>query len=199
MIVNYIILVKVNDWETWMFCWKSVMYIWKTATGKIYPVADLVLNSSERTDIIQLRSQHLALFSDVPTCTNVLEHDIDVGQATPIKQHPYRVNLVKCQLLHTEVQYTLDQGIAEPSSSPWSSPCLLVEKHDGSLRFCTDFRKVNAVTKPDSSSLPRLEDCIDQVGSASFVTKLDLLKGYWQVPLSQWDLCLCDSRSLLPL
>ncbi len=79
----------------------------------------------------------------------------------------------------------LKHGIAEPSSSPWSSPCLLVEKHDGTLRFCTDFRKVNSVTKPDSYPLPRLDDCIDQVGSASFVTKLDLLKGYWQVPLSQ--------------
>lgn len=93
------------------------------------------LNPSERTDIIQLICQHLALFSDVPTCTNVLEHDIDVGQATPIKQHPYRVNPVKCQLLHKEVQYMLEHGIAEPSSSAWSSPCLLVEKHDGSLRF----------------------------------------------------------------
>ncbi len=68
----------------------------------------------------------------------------------------------------------LEHGIAEPSSSPWSSPCLLVEKHDGCLRFCTDFRKVNAVTKPDSYPLPRLDDCIDQVCSASFVTKLDL-------------------------
>ncbi len=51
-------------------------------------------------------------------------------------------------------------------------------------RFCTDFRKVNAVTKPDSFPLPRMEDCVDRVGSARFVTKLDLLKGYWQVPLT---------------
>ncbi len=65
------------------------------------------VNPSECTDIIQLISQHLALFSDVPTCTNVLEHDIDVGQATPIK-HPYRVNPVKRQLLHKEVQYMLN-------------------------------------------------------------------------------------------
>ena len=50
--------------------------------------------------------------------------------------------------------------------------------------FCTDFRKVNAVTKPDCYSLPHIDDCIDRVGSASFVTKLDLLKGYWQVPLT---------------
>lgn len=52
-------------------------------------------------------------------------------------------------------------------------------------RFCTDIHKVNGVLKPDCPSFPRMEDCIDQVGSAEFVSKFDLLKGYWQVPLSE--------------
>lgn len=46
-------------------------------------------------------------------------------------------------------------------------------------------RKVNSVTKSDSFPLPRMDDCIDLVGSAKFVSKFDLLKGYWQVPLSE--------------
>ncbi|KAM8771398.1 retrovirus-related Pol polyprotein from transposon 297 [Acanthopagrus schlegelii] len=79
----------------------------------------------------------------------------------------------------------LDNGIAQPSSSSWASPCLLVPKSDNTPRFCSDFRKVNHVTKPDSFPLPRMEDCIDQVGSAKYVSKFDLLKGYWQVPLSE--------------
>lgn len=79
----------------------------------------------------------------------------------------------------------LQHGITEPSASSWSSPCLLTEKSDHTPRFCTDLRKVNSVTKPDCYPLPRLDDCIDRVGSAVFVTKLDLLKGYWQVPLTQ--------------
>ena len=83
-----------------------------------------------------------------------------------------------------EVEYLLCNGLAKPSCSPWSSPCLLVPKSDGTLRFCTDFRKVNAVTVPDSYPLPRMEDCIDSLGSATHVSKLDLLKGYWQVPLT---------------
>lgn len=91
---------------------------------------------------------------------------------------------MKRQILHKEVNYMPEHDIAEPSSSPWSSPYLLTDKSDGTPRFCTDFRKVNAVTKPDSFPLPRLDDCVDQVGSASFITKLDLLKGYWQVPLT---------------
>lgn len=96
----------------------------------------------------------------------MLEHDINVGNALPIKQHAYRVNMTKGKVMKTEARYFLDNGLAKPRCSPWSSPCL-----------------VNAV--PDSFPLPGIEDCIDNIGSAAYVSKLDLLKGYWQVPLTQ--------------
>ena len=86
--------------------------------------------------------------------------------------------------MSSEVQYLVDYGLAEPSSSAWSSLCILVLKPDGTVRFCTDYMKVNAVTKPDSFPLPCMEDCVDRVGSARFVSKLDLLKAYWQVLLT---------------
>ena len=62
---------------------------------------------------------------------------------------------------------------------------MLVPKADGSYRFCTDFRKVNAVTKSDSFLLPRVEDCIDYIGNSRYISKFDLLNGYWQVPLTE--------------
>lgn len=111
-------------------------------------------------------------------------HDVDVGDTLPIKQHPYCVNPEKRSRLKQQVQYMLDHNIAEPSWSAWSSPCLLAIKTNGDDRFCTDFRKVNNVTKPDCFPLPRIEDCVDRVGGAKFVSKLDLLKGYWQVLLT---------------
>lgn len=57
------------------------------------------------------------LFSDVPTQTHVLEHDIDVGSSSPIKQHAYRVNLDKRARLQQQVDYMLENGIEEPSCS----------------------------------------------------------------------------------
>lgn len=75
--------------------------------------------------------------------------------------------------MQNEVQYLLENGLAVPSSSAWSSSCLIVPKSDGSARFCTDYRKVNAIMKPDSFPLPYMEDCVDRVGSATFVTKLN--------------------------
>ncbi len=58
-------------------------------------------------------------------------------------------------------------------------------KADGSFRFCTDFRKINSVTVPDAFAQLRIDDCIDSLGAAKYITKLDLLKGYWQVPLTE--------------
>ena len=142
------------------------------------------LNSDQEKDLIRLIKLYSSLFPDVPSRTNKIFHDVDVGDSSPIKQHPYRLNPLKLKQMKSETDYMLKHGIIECSFSAWSSPCILVPKSDGSYRFCTDFRKVNSVTKTDSYPIPRVDDCIDQVGNASFVTKFDLLKGYWQVPLT---------------
>ena len=142
------------------------------------------LSASARADIIHLIEDNLLLFSDHPSQTSVLYHDIDVEGHKPMKQHAYRVNPTKRAMMQQEVSYLVEHGLAAPSTSAWSSPCVLVPKPDNTPRFCNDYRKVNSVTKPDSYPLPRMEDCIDRVGSAKYVTKLELLKGYWQVPLT---------------
>ena len=143
------------------------------------------LSPDESCDVEALIKGYGNLFPDVPSRTDVIEHDVDVGDSSPIKQNPYRMNPFKHEAMRNEIAYMLENNIIERSSSPWSSPCLLVPKSDGSYRFCTDFRKVNAVTKTDSYPIPRVDDCIDQVGNAVYVTKFDLLKGYWQVPLTE--------------
>lgn len=101
------------------------------------------LSDQQRCDVVQF------IFSIVPSCTTVLHHDINVGDAAPIMQHSYRVNSVKWNVMNSEVEYLLKHGFAKPSCSPWSSPYLLVPKSDGTARFCTDYPKVNAVTVPD--------------------------------------------------
>ena len=91
---------------------------------------------------------------------------------------------MKKELLAKEVQYMLKNDIIEESQSNWSSPCILVPKHDGGFRFCTDFREVNEKTKSDSFTIPRIADCIDQICNAKYVSTFDMLKGYCQVPLN---------------
>ena len=81
----------------------------------------------------------------------------------------------------------LKQGIIEPSTSSWSSPVVLVEKKDGSSRFCLDFRKLNNVTVKDAYPLPNAEELIDELSGSRWFSTLDLASGYWQVELDPID------------
>jgi len=143
------------------------------------------LTAEQQRDLVNLTKEYAGLFPDVPGRTGLIEHDVDVGDNKPIKQKAYRVNPIKAEKLKDEVKFMLKNEMIEPSYSDWSSPCLLAPKADGSLRFCTDFRKVNKVTKADAYPMPRIDDMVDRVGEAKFVSKFDLLKGYWQVPLTE--------------
>ena len=104
---------------------------------------------------------------------------------TPIKQHAYRVGPQKQEVMKKEINYMLENNIIEKASSAWSSPCILVPKPDKSFRFCRDFRRVNSITKTDTFPIPRVDDCIDRIGHVKYVSKFAMLKGYWQVPLTE--------------
>ena len=81
----------------------------------------------------------------------------------------------------------LSSGIIEPSTSEWSAPIVLVKKKDGSLRLCVDYRRLNQVSVSDAYPTPRVDDLIDRVGGSSFISTLDLTRGYWQVPVADED------------
>ena len=74
--------------------------------------------------------------------------------------------------------------MVEESHSDWCSPVVLVGKPDGAVRFCVDYRRVNAVSKFDAYPMPRIDELVDRLGMATYYTTLDCTKGYWQIPLS---------------
>lgn len=144
------------------------------------------LDSGEQTSIKGLIYDHVNLFSDVPNKTTLVTHDVVLkdDNVKPVKQHPYRVNPIQLEHIRKEIDYMLSNDIITHSNSDWSSPCVLVPKSDGSLRFCVDYRKLNQVTKTDSYPIPRIDDLIDRVSTANYVTKIDLLTAYFQIPLT---------------
>lgn len=117
-------------------------------------------------------------------CTNLVEHEIKTS-CRPIKQRYYPVSPVMQGHIDAELDKLLEQGIVEPSTSPWSSPILLVKKKDGSYRFCVDYRKLNAVTEKDAYPLPYINATLDRLRNAKFLSSMDIKSAYFQVPLEE--------------
>ena len=120
-------------------------------------------------------------------CTTMLKHSINTGNASPIRQAPRRLPAHRQQEATRLVNEMLQKDIIERSTSPWSSPVVLVTKKDGSIRFCIDYRKVNEVTKKDAYPLPRIDSTLETLAGSKLFTTLDLLSGYWQVELAEAD------------
>ncbi|POM79445.1 Hypothetical protein PHPALM_2888, partial [Phytophthora palmivora] len=117
-----------------------------------------------------------------PGRTHLLEFEIDTGDHPPIKQRPYRVSKAEGDVMEAEVQQYLDLGLIRPS--PWASPVLMIRKPDGGIRFCIDYRRLNAVTVKDCYPMPLIDDILDVLGNAKLFSTMDIASGYWNVPMA---------------
>ena len=118
--------------------------------------------------------------------TPLLEHGIET-HGPPLRQPYRRQNPAVRREEMTQVQQMLSSNVIQPSNSPWAFPVVMVRKKDGSLRFCVDFRQLNAATIKDAHPLPRIDDLLDALHGAKWFSTLDLKSGYWQVPISEQD------------
>ena len=117
--------------------------------------------------------------------THLNQHEIDTGDTLPIKLAPHRLAPGQITVVKKEIEDMLARYIIRPSNSPCSSPIVLVTQKNGSNRMCTDFRRLNEVTKKDAFPLPRTGQILDQLHGATIFSSLDLASGYWQVPLAE--------------
>ena len=143
------------------------------------------LNTQQRSALGDLLHEFRDLFGNKLGRTQAFEHSIEIGDATPIRQAPYRIPLSQRQLVKDELDKMLKMGVIRPSTSPWASPVVIVPKKDGGVCFCVDYRKLNRVAKFDAYPMPRIDDVIEKVGKARYISTLDLARGYWQIPMSE--------------
>ncbi|KAJ9528289.1 hypothetical protein QJQ45_014272 [Haematococcus lacustris] len=86
-----------------------------------------------------------------------------------------------------QVAELLAKGLIEPSSSPYGAPTLFVQKKDGSLRMCIDYRALNKLTVRDRYPLPRIDDLFDKLAGKRVFSSLDLQSGYHQIRITEED------------
>ena len=118
-------------------------------------------------------------------CTNVITHQIDMTDETPVKEKARPVPPGLHDELSSHIAELLTAGVIRESKSPFSANMVFVRKKDKSFRLAQDFRPLNRVTKPCAYNLANIESLIDSLKGAKLFCSLDLFSGYHQVEVRE--------------
>ena len=147
------------------------------------------LTTIQKRELNILLKEFKKTLQALPGRSNLTEHSIKTDDSGPIRLPAYRIPHAYHGQVEQEIREMLEYDIIQPSKSDWATPMVIVNKKDGTLRVCVDYRKLNSHSKIDPYPMPRISDFIDQLGEAKYITTLDLTKGYWQVPVKKEDQC----------
>ena len=119
--------------------------------------------------------------------TNATKHKIVLKDpdTLPFKEHFRRIPPPQLDEVREHLKLMLDAGVVRLSNSPWCNAVVLVRKKDGSLCFCINFRRLNALTVKDSHPLPRICETLESLTRAAHYSMFDLNSGFWQVPIDE--------------
>ncbi|KAJ9527892.1 hypothetical protein QJQ45_005527 [Haematococcus lacustris] len=150
------------------------------ANNAVLPITSQVHGMSEVDALVH--DMYPEVFQDMPSG---LPPDRGVGHTirmapdhVPPYQRPRRYTLREMNEMKKPVAELLAKKLIEPSCSPYGAPVLFVEKRDGTLRMCVDYRALNKLTVRDRYPLPRIDDLFDKLQGKTIFSSLDLQSGY---------------------
>ena len=119
--------------------------------------------------------------------TKMVKHTIILKDpdTTPFKEWFCRILPPQVEEVREHLQLMLEVGAIHLSNSPWCNAVVLVQKKDGSLQFCIDFRKLNSMTRKDSHPLLHIGETLDSLVGSAIYSTFDLTLGFWQVPMAE--------------
>nr|GEW83532.1 RNA polymerase II largest subunit [Tanacetum cinerariifolium]GEY05758.1 RNA polymerase II largest subunit [Tanacetum cinerariifolium] len=130
--------------------------------------------------IQSILSEHQNLFETPHGLPPVRSHDHHIPllpDTKPINIKPYRYPHYQKEIMTNLITVMLADGVIQPSQRPYSSPVLLVQKKDGTWRFCVDYRALNATTIRDRFPIPTIDELLDELHGATIFSKIDLRAG----------------------
>lgn len=120
--------------------------------------------------------------------SRVFDHHIPLlPGSVPVNSRPYRYAPLHKDEIERQVLALMKAGLIVPSASPFASPVLLVQKKDGSLRFCVDYRKLNDMTVKNRFPMPLVDEILDELSVTQYFTSLDMTTGYHQIRMKNED------------
>ena len=125
-----------------------------------------------------------ALESNELGCTSAIEHEICIENDEPFKERFRRIPLPLLEEVRASLRDMLEAGVIHPSQSPWCNAVVLVRKKDGTLRFCLDFRCLNAHMKKDSYPLPRIQEALESMAGSAHFSSMDFKSGFSQIKMA---------------
>jgi len=146
------------------------------------------LSQLQHSELGSLIGKYQGMFSGLPGVTDLITHHIRTSDEIPVRAKPNPVPYKLREALQGEVQDMLDTGIIRESRSPYASPVVVVKKRDGTYRVCVDYRQLNKKVEFDPMPMSTAEDLLHKLGGAKYFTKIDLSKGYWQIPVAEEDI-----------
>ena len=155
--------------------------------------ADTTFSEGQRDAVITLCAKFRPIFSlntqELGRC-KIAEAQIPLKPGTePVNRAPYRANPKAAAAMQKCVKEMLETDIIEERPSPWSSPCCLVAKKTGAVRFCVDYRAtINRNLERHSWPMPNLTDYVEATGGAKFITVADIQSAFWQLPMAEKDI-----------
>ena len=142
------------------------------------------LSAEQKNELQLLLKNHSSVLTNLPGCTSVVTHTINVTSTNPVRGKTYALPYSVRDTVRKEVKDMLDLGVIRESSSPYSAPPVIVKKPDNSNRFCINYKAINAVSVFDSEPMPDPEEIFMKLNTMKFKSKLDLSKGYWQIQMA---------------
>ena len=128
------------------------------------------------------------VFSDVPGNTDLISHRIKLTSEEPVRSKPYPIPYNIRDELKKDIAEMVKLGVIRKSESPYAAPVVIVRKKDGSNRVCIDFRKLNKLTVFDPEPMVTVNEVLSRLSKDKVFTKIDLAKGYWQIPVVEEDI-----------
>ncbi|GFW77158.1 hypothetical protein TNCV_2725881 [Trichonephila clavipes] len=147
----------------------------------------LKLSPSQIDELKQVITKNKDVFSPDPGTTHLMRMDIELISDKPIKTKPYRMSPRQINILREEIKRLLELGVKEIGQSDYTLPLILVESPNKDPRPCVDYRRLNEITRAEFFPLPNMEEIVEKVSAAPYVTVMDLSKGYFQMPLTPRD------------